>query len=427
LELSRAGSGIHADIAKSLEPKLASFPRAFEVHGLFSTEPDVFGGFTDVSVWLRGSDKNTDVTIFWRDWDAAKKSPNSPEYAGPMFHRNEGCAVAIHRVRNFVKSGKTAFIWNDSTERWAPIKHDDICPGMVVMLPAHGGGYDAGKGWTGDKADKLSNTPPPGPFDAESEGGDKQTTAKSQWVALDAHLAAVAAEAEKIANMLALPPAQKNALVRAAALHDIGKSFPQWQNALPTPRPDEMTLWAKAPSFAKRARMRHEAASALAAWRRYYRDCAADFPALTVYLIAAHHGFVRTVLNSRPAPAKQPNVAGIPATEPPPALPWHEKPGDNWQLDFAPASDGANGTFSENANGELVFTPITPGWTALVADLLGGWEADAPQAAAGAVPANEPHSLNPFHLAFLETLLRAADCRVSASETGISDTETAKQ
>lgn len=433
-ELSSSGSSIHADMAKSLEPKLSPFPRAFEVHGLFSNEPDVFGGFTDVSPWVRGGDENADVTVFWRDWDATKKSSPNPvkgaNFTGPIFQRDEGCAVAVHRVRDFAKSSKTSFIWNDRVEKWEVIKPDNICPGMVVMLPANAGGYDAGKGWTGVKTDKLSNTPPPGPFDTDGENKDEQTIIKHQWVPLDAHLTAVAAETEKIISTLTLPTAQNKALVRAAALHDIGKSFPQWQDALPSLRPDKTTLWAKAPSFAKRAGMRHEAASALAAWRRYYRDRIADFPVLTIYLIAAHHGIVRTVLDSRPAPAKQPNIAGIPATEPPPELPWHERPGDNWQLDFAPGSDGTDGTFSENPNGEITFTPAAPGWSALVADLLGGWEADAPHASAGAVPANdnnEPHSLNPFHLAFLEALLRAADCRVSASETGISITEAATQ
>lgn len=433
-ELSSPNSGVHADISKSLESKPTPFPRAFEVHGLFSTEPDIFGGFTDVSPWVRGGDKNADVTLFWRNWDVAKKSSPNPvkdgDFVGPAFQRDESCSVAVYRVREFVKSAKTAFIWNDRTEKWETIKHDDICPGMVVMLPTQSGGYDTEKGWTGNKADKPENTPPPGPFDAEGEDDDKQTTVKSQWVELDAHLAAVAAEAEKIANALALPAAHTNALVRAAALHDIGKSFPQWQHALPVVRPNGTTLWAKAPPpFAKRAGMRHEAASALAAWRRYYRDRVADYPVLSIFLIAAHHGLVRTVLNSRPAPAKQPNVAGIPVTEPPPTLPWHEKVGDNWQLDFAAASDGTDGTFSENASGELTFTPSAPSWSALVADLLGGWEADASHASASAVPTNdinEPHSLNPFHLAFLETLLRAADCRVSANETGVSNTEAAK-
>lgn len=420
-ELSDASSSLHADIAKSLQPKPTPFPRAFEVHGLFMTEPDVFGGFTDVSAWVRGGNKNADVTVFWRDWDVAHKSPNASEHKGLPFQRDEGCAVAIHRIRDFVKCSKTAFIWNDRDEKWEPVRHEDLCPGMVVMLPASGGGYDAAKGWTGEKADKPANTSSPGPFDEEGEDDDKQTTARIHWVDLDSHLGAVAAEAEKLSEALALPPAQKDALVRAAALHDIGKSFAQWQNSLKMPRPDTTTLWAKAP-FIKRSGMRHEAASALAAWRRYYRDRAADFPALTIYLIAAHHGLVRTILNSRPPPAKQPNVAGIPVTEPPPKLPIN-----NWQLDFSPAADGANGTFSEDANGELVFVPSAPGWSALVADLLGGWEADSPQAAAGAVSTNEPHSLNPFHLAFLETLLRSADCRISARETGISDTEVSNQ
>src|SRR5690606_38225124 len=148
-----------------------------------------------------------------------------------------------------------------------------------------------------------------------------------------------------------------------------------WQDAPPTPRPDGATLWAKAPSFTRRAGMGHEAASALAAWRRYSRHRASDFPALSTYLIAAPHAHVPPVPNSPPA-VKQHNIAGIPITAPPPPLPWHEKSGDNWQLDFTPTSDGTDGTFSENDVGELVFIPSAPGWSALIADLLGGWEAD---------------------------------------------------
>jgi len=394
------------ETGKTLEAKPAPFPRAFDVHGLFSTEPDIFGGFTDVSAWVRGTDKNADVTVFWRDWDAAKKSPNSAKYAGPAFQRDEGCAVAVYRVRDFLKKVKTAFIWNDRSEKWISLKVADLCPGMVVLLPASGGGYGAMKGWTGSKDDAPLNTPPPGPFDAEGENNDTQTTSQGQWLSLDAHLAAVAAKATEITEILALPDHYTHALVHSAELHDIGKSIPQWQVALPTPRPDDTTLWAKAPSFAKRPGMRHEAASALAAWHQYYHGHASELSALVIYLIAAHHGLVRTVLNSRTAPAKQPNVAGIPIDDPPPALPFN-----NWQLDFTPATDGGSGTFSADGS---TFTPGTPGWTALVADLLGGWEADSRHPTSGAVAANEPHSLNPFVLAYLETLLRAADARASA-------------
>jgi CRISPR-associated endonuclease/helicase Cas3 len=169
--------------------------------------------------------------------------------------------------------------------------------------------------------------------------------------------------------------------------------------------------------------MRHEAASALALWHRYYRVRTARFPAITIYLVAAHHGLVRTVLSSR-STRPLPNVAGIPITDPPLALLWGKDVEEDWPLDFNCAQDGTNGEFSEDADGNLLFTPAAPGWTALVADLLGGWEANAPSNTAGAVPendANEPHSLNPFNLAWLETLLRAADCRISAIEPGFPE------
>jgi CRISPR-associated endonuclease/helicase Cas3 len=394
------------DTGKALEPKPTPFPRAIDVHGLFSTEPDVFGGFTDVSAWVRGTDRNADVTVFWRDWESPKKSPNAEEYSGPAFQRDEGCAVSVYRLRDFLET-QTAFIWDDCAERWTSVKPTDVCPGMVVLLPVKGGGYDERKGWTGDKADKPRNAPPPGPFHADGVSNDKLTTAQGQWVALDTHQNFVVDEAKEIAKALALPDAYTQALVSSAELHDIGKSLPKWQDALPTPRPDGTTLWAKAPSqIAIRPGLRHEAASALAAWRQYYQNQASDLSALAIYLIAAHHGLVRTVLGSRPAPAEQPNVAGIPVVEPPPSLPFN-----NWQLDFSPAIDGAKGVFSEDGS---TFVPSSPSWTALVADLLGGWEAGANQPTAGAVPALEPHSLNPFRLACLEMLLRAADGRASA-------------
>jgi CRISPR-associated endonuclease/helicase Cas3 len=419
LEQLATDTAIGKLIKNSLQAKPEPFPRAFDVHGLFSTEPDAFGGFTDISPWIRGNDANADVTVFWRDWDVAKKNPNAPEYSGPAYQRDEGCPVTVYRLRSFIASAKAAFMWNDKTGKWKNVRADSICPGMVILLPASAGGYSETSGWSGNKKSRFASPlPAPGPFDADSDDDDKLTEVKRQWVALDQHLAAVAFDAERIGKALALPEPLLIALTRAASLHDIGKSFPQWQDALPKPRPDAITFWAKAPCFAKRAGMRHEAASALAAWHSYYRTGVAHFPALTIYLIAAHHGLMRTVLASR-VNASQPNVCGIPVTIPPPELPWRPNPTDKWILDFTCAQDGTDGEFSKGANDTDVFIPVAPGWTALVADLLGGWEANAPQVAAGAVPNNEPHTLNPFNLAFLEALLRAADWRVSANETGI--------
>ena len=55
-------------VEKALAPARESCPRAIDVHGLFSTEPDVFGGFTDISPFIRSQDENADVTVFWRAW-----------------------------------------------------------------------------------------------------------------------------------------------------------------------------------------------------------------------------------------------------------------------------------------------------------------------------------------------------------------------
>lgn len=151
---------------------------------------------------------------------------------------------------------------------------------------------------------------------------------------------------------------------------------------------------------------RHEVASALAMWRQDYRnEPSPDFPALAIYMVAAHHGKVRTVLGANPH-VTEPNVCGIPIDDST-ALPWNPA----WALDFEAANDGASGEF--DADGTFIFK--APGWSGLVADLLGGWEKNAPKRTCGAVAENETHSLGPFALAYFETLLRAADGRSSAN------------
>ena len=471
---------IAALLKQSLEPRPEPFPRAMDVHGLFSTEPDAFGGFTDVSSWVRGSDPNADVTVFWRAWPDAKTSPN--DYDGPGFQRDEGCPVAVHRIRPFIEAHRQAWTWNPTSDQWVRISPYELCPGMTILLPASSGGYSTELGWTADKKHSVEDLSPPGPFEKRNNG-DAPTQAGGHWVPLNDHLKGVADSMGEITAKLGLPKSLDEALHHAAALHDIGKSIELWQDALPHPLPSKPanTFWAKAPFLLKieidpseksgssnllslitkespsailvqiktenadskhlliqidrhlksetldtlanmqgvmsrpriaafRPGLRHEAASALAAWHRYYHTESADFPALTIYLIAAHHGLVRTTLSSREKTGK-PNICGIPINRDFP-LPWQA----NWKLDFECARDGTSGGFSEDGHS---FVCNAPGWSGLVADLLGGWESDAPKGASGAVPFDEPHSLNAFNLSYLEVLLRAADARTSATEQGL--------
>jgi CRISPR-associated endonuclease/helicase Cas3 len=156
--------------------------------------------------------------------------------------------------------------------------------------------------------------------------------------------------------------------------------------------------------------LRHEAASALALWHQYFRK-RAEFPALTIYLVAAHHGKVRTVLTARTKQGT--DVCGVPrdACE----LPWN----GGLPLDFSCAADGADGEFSADGT---AFLYASPGWTGLVADLLGGWQQRPEQPTLLAIRgASEPAHLGPFALAYLEALIRCVDMRASQNPSCIRD------
>ena len=449
----------------ALAPAPHPCPRAIDVHGLFSTEPDLFGGFTDVSPYIRAQDESADVTVFWREWRSDSHLRRSEELSGPAFTRDEGCTVAVGRLREFLDR-RIAWIWDDKREAWTRVDARDIRPGMIVMLRRDDGGYSQELGWTGRKSDKLDDVPPPGEPHERFE--DDRYSESGGWVTLRDHLTDAKREATGIVEALSMDDDVGSAVIQAASDHDIGKALPEWQNALPKPPPQE-GIWAKAPyqlavvagdPLAKRSTeeilraggvryrqsateqqeddrmkfmwhtdskvdlaalvrirdtpgvlrawnvpfrpgLRHEAATALALWYRYYRGGSRDFAALSIYLCAAHHGKVRTVLTSRGEAGD--DVCGVPKTQA--ALPWN-----GMRLDFACAVDGASGRFSEDGS-EFVFE--APGWTGLVADLLGAWEADATPGVSGAVPDGEPRSLGPFALAYLETLVRCADERAS--------------
>lgn len=457
-------------IKKALAPKLEPMPRALDVHGLFATERDVHGGFTDVSAFVRSTDPDADVTVFWRDWKGKNSAPpRGDDLDGPDLDlEQEGCPVPVFRLQEFLKSQKAAaFTWNDDAEQWERIDRGELRPGMVVMLHREIGGYNSSVGWTGDSKHQLASAPRAGRGrmlrdDARTEAGS--------WVQLDVHLADAKRHAEEICRALWLDEPCRTAVIEAAALHDIGKSHPQWQNALPAAGELGCGPWAKCPwvlaieavetsdairnavralrpdclelvsESRRRGRdnvvrlrwavnsklsteeleglrrisgvhwaghvvfrpgLRHEAASALAMWRKY-RDGTAPFPALAVYLAAAHHGKVRTALRSITEPGD--DVFGVPRD--PDVI---NVEGSAWPMDFSVSKDGAEGQWGSDA-----FVLTGAGWTGLVSDLLGPWQAgDSSHSAV--VPDSEPKRRGPFVLAYLEALVRAADWRASGN------------
>ncbi len=455
-------------VKRALEPKFEPMPRALDVYGLFSTERDVHGGFTDISAFVRSTDPDADVTVFWRDWKGKTSAPpKGDDLDGPDLDlEQEGCPVPVFRLQEFLKSQKAAaWTWNDEAAQWERIERSELRPGMVVMLHREIGGYDSTVGWTGDSKHQLASAPRVGRGrmlrdDAPTEAGS--------WVQLDVHLADAKHHAEEICKALRLDGPYRTAVVEAAALHDIGKAHPQWQNILPASSGLDGGPWAKCPRVlaievldatdeirdavhkvrprcgellsesrtrgpdnvirlrwavssklsatelevlrgvpgvrwaghvAFRPGLRHEAASALAMWRKY-RDGTAPFPALAVYLAAAHHGKVRTVLRSITEPGD--DVFGVPRD--PDVI---NVDGSAWPMDFSTAKDGAEGQWENDG-----FVLTGAGWTGLVSDLLGPWQAGDSSHSAVA-PDSEPKRLGPFVLAYLEGLVRAADWRAS--------------
>ncbi len=456
-------------IAEALAIQPEPCPRALDVHGLFSTEPDVHGGFTDVSRFVRNADPDADVIVFWRDWQGAAP-PEGDALDGPPLDPNaEGCPVSLWSLQEFLKAaGGRAWLWNDRAERWDPAPARDLKPGMTVMSRGDLGGYNQSLGWTGVASDRLNGLPPAGRGRALRD--DRRSEA-GYWSSLASHLADARCEAESVCDALALQGPIRKAVVEAAGLHDLGKVHPNWRGAIPNGGPLDREALAKFPKVlrvdvlsgdAERVRvraaikpklvaasaltdevvndgktvhlrwaleraldqatlkviralpkvrsaahvafrpgLRHEAASALAMWRQYRDSNEAPYPALAIYLTAAHHGKVRTVL--RAISREGGDVFGV--SRMPEAL---EFGGQDWPMDFSVAFDGVEGEWTDDG-----FAVAGPGWTGVVADLLGPWRGEADAAWTGAVPRDEPRALGPFALAWLEALVRVADWRAS--------------
>jgi CRISPR-associated endonuclease/helicase Cas3 len=295
--------------------------RRRDLTALFDTAPDLSGNDLDVGRFIRDGD-DLDALVAWRDPDAGGRQP----LLDPPPHRDELCPVPVHALRKWIADRK-ADVWRidvraSPSQRWRRIPRGDLAtdirPGVVLIMPSAAGGYDPVLGWSPSTRAPVAvigvgATETQEPLD-EGIADDPRSTGQ-RWVPLQHHLANVAAQAEGLFDTLDggdLPPGAREAAVRAAALHDIGKAHPTFQRAV-LDREDQGAREQRgaAGPWAKSGRggrlmyeprgFRHELAGALA----LLGDAAGAVeglrePALCRYLVAAHHGRVR--LSARALP-----------------------------------------------------------------------------------------------------------------------------
>jgi CRISPR-associated endonuclease/helicase Cas3 len=448
------------------EPRFV--PRDKDLFDLFDTTPDLTGADVDISRFIR-DDEELDVQVFWRDVPlgqvpAKKDKPD----------RRELCPVAFYRFKDQIAAlCKHGRVWHWSYRSgWSllgPNQKELIYPGQVFLLEKSCGGYDQVRGWTGYPGDQDFDVVPArqrcdpsreGDQDAEDDG-DPLSELDNKWFSILGHTSDVCRTLDEVLRHVGITGREAKLLKLAARLHDWGKAHAAFQAKL-----DAETLGsadvqeqlnsqpaAKAPDAAwrrdklkagdaddkRRPGFRHELASALAvlellrgvdpghlalAWpdlelRRQFADAEPieagppvneglaseiallsqdDFD-LLLYLVAAHHGKVRMSLRSSPddgrsdvpdpCPAEVRQARSVRDGD---VLPGCLLP----SIGLDDAVEVPSVTLHLDSMELGLSAAYGPSWRERMQNLL--------------------EQLGPFRLAYLESLLRAADCRASRDE-----------
>lgn len=384
--------------------------RRKDLTDLFDTDPDLTGFDVDISPYVRDA-ADTDVHVFWRDLKTLVSDPLRPS-------REELCAVSIGKAKEWLEALRKAAKargerlpvyapdpqWRkggserrDVPPGWQPLSGSPW-PGMTLLIDAAAGGYQPAVGFVSEASRAAVvpvEAPPPEPTESDGEEGEESNEGFAWPVTLKDHTDHVIAEARTLCAALGIDNSEKNAILRAARWHDLGKAHSVFQDTMrrglnePT-RYDGMLLAKSEKQHVRhdRAYFRHELASALAflaqeAWAREVD--------LVAYLIAAHHGKVRMSLRALPAErAPEGQQAGARFAR------------GIWEGDNLPAVNlgegetwpGAPLTLSVMELGEDETTGAS--WIERTRALL--------------------ERYGPFRLAWLEALLTIADWRASAKE-----------
>ncbi len=429
-----------------------------EIVELFDTTPDLSGADIDIARFIRKQDAR-DAQIYWRS--GPPEELNQPD----MVQRSELCTVPVHHLADWLcgkesstkrsphlKDKMLAWHWDWLDGKWQKLQRRHIRAGVVIRLDASCGGYKTDAGWTATSRDTVQvvSERPVEPYTSDRFQDDEGLSERS-WKTISFHGKEVGELASQIADQLI--PAQSMNLSIAGRWHDAGKAFSAFQDSMVHPDRPIGHLLAKAPASAwlrgralypmidggHRPGFRHELLSVLALFEVLHRH-RPDHPALlgpwidllascgeatpvtlassqpctaeqelldlgeedfnmVAYLVSAHHGKLRAAWNPCPADqqnqVEKPRLRGIEDGDILPALRICDTSGDPCKLPEL-VVDLSLSTLGLSAR-------TGPSWRERVDSLIDRY--------------------GPFHLAWLEALLRAADQRASESTFGSADPE----
>lgn len=358
---------------------LTAVLRRRDLLDLFNTDPDLSGFDVDVSDYIRDGGV-PGLQVFWRDFGDDPNTP-APQH-GPV--RDELCPISVGQARALIRrKGSVAWHWDSLDNRWATLDGDPR-PGMTLLLAADTGGYDPNIGFDANLKQRPVPTVAADGSTVEDALGEDPRSRQNKAIGLADHLGHAAAQARRICAALGTDE-DATAVIRAARWHDLGKAHAVFDATMHACDMAPPGFLAKSPCRAHHGRkfFRHELASMLAWLAQHDGEADAD---LIAYLIAAHHGKVRTSLRAMPTEAPAPGGARFARGV--------------WEGDVLPAL-GFDGEHSDETMLRLELMEIGegrqgPSWTERTLRLLDAY--------------------GPFRLAWLESLVRWADWRASAAE-----------
>ena len=372
----------------------------------FDNSANLSGGYTDISRYVR-NDGEKSAFAFWRDLgDETLSAQNFPR-------ADELVSVPIGDFKNYMnakkpngKARRRLRIWDFAVGEWRKAEHEDVRPGMSVMLDTELGGYSEDRGWDAANWDAVNPVDPEGADAPPRETGhesDPLSVGLNAPVTLSDHSRHAEREAAAILDALGMDesdPKTAEAVKTAALFHDVGKVHPAFQTMLRggDARDEGDAPLAKSAVGAgarirnERRQFRHEIGSAMAVLQSAHNLDEGEQRDLAAYLAMSHHGKVRLRLQ-------------------PLARRADEIPPKDFLLGYDMESAETLNAVDLGEGLECPETRVDVASEARMGSADGGdgrsWQDRALEVL---------ERLGPFRLAFLEAITRAADHRASAEE-----------